>query len=72
VFVYGSELALPLSPRLEITGAANFITPTATGTVDAFLGVTFYPGKGGTAARGSFAPLLGVANNPHFAVNLQR
>jgi len=73
VFVYGSELALPLSPRFEITGAANFITPTSTGTVDAFLGITFYPGRGGSrGARGTFAPLMSVANNPSFAVNLRR
>ncbi len=70
VLVYGSELNLPLDERFSITGAANFITPTATGTVDAFLGLTFYPRRGG--ARASFAPLTTVANNPSFAVNLQR
>jgi hypothetical protein len=73
VFVYGADLQFPLNRRLDITGAANFITPTATGTVDAYLGVTFYPGRDGSAsAHGRFAPPMTVANNPAFAVNLAR
>jgi hypothetical protein len=73
VFVYGADLQFPLNRRLDITGAANFVTPTATGTVDAFLGVTFYPGHDGSAsAHGRFAPPMMVANNPTFAVNLKR
>jgi hypothetical protein len=73
VLVYGSELNMPLSEKFAITGAANFITPTATGTVDAYLGLTFYPGHSALrAARGRYAPFASVANNPTFAVNLQR
>jgi len=73
VLVYGSELNMPLSEKFAITGAANFITPTATGTVDAYLGLTFYPGHSAMrAARGRFSPFTSVANNPTFAVNLQR
>lgn len=71
--VYGADLFVPLSDRFALTGAANFLTPTSTGTVDAYLGVAFYPGKGAfRAVRNTFAPLLSVANNPSFSVNLQR
>jgi hypothetical protein len=73
VVVYGSSLDIPLSERFAVTGAANFITPTATGTVDAFLGLTYYPGRGGfRAARSTFAPLTTVANNPTMALDLRR
>jgi hypothetical protein len=73
VLVYGSSLDIPLSERFAVTGAANFITPSATGTVDAFLGLTYYPGRGGfRAARSTFAPLTTVANNPTMAVDLRR
>jgi len=73
VLVYGSELDFPLSERFAVTGMANFITPTATGTVDAFLGLTYYPGRGGfRAARSTFAPLTTVANNPTMAIDLRR
>src|SRR5580704_13835229 len=43
VLVYGAELSMPLSDRFAVTGSANFISPASTGTVDAFLGLTFYP-----------------------------
>jgi hypothetical protein len=73
VLVYGAELAMPLSERFAVTGATNLVTPAATGTVDAYLGVTFYPGRSGLrAARNTFAPILPVANNPEMAVNLSR
>ena len=73
VLVYGSELHMPLSDRFAIMGAANFLTPTATGTVDAFLGVAFYPGHSAMRrARNTYAPITDVANNPTFAVNLHR
>lgn len=73
VAVYGAELSLPLNSRMNVTGAANFITPTSTGTVDAYLGVSFYPGRRGSqGARDRFAPMLTVANNPTMAQNLSR
>jgi hypothetical protein len=71
--VYGADLYVPLSDRFALTGAANFLTPTSTGTVDAYLGIAFYPGKGAfRAVRNVFAPLMTVANNPSFSVNLSR
>jgi hypothetical protein len=73
VLVYGADLYVPLSDRFALLGAANFLTPTATGTVDAYLGVVFYPGRGAfRAVRNNFAPLQTVANNPSFSVNLKR
>ncbi|MCA9751871.1 MAG: hypothetical protein KC591_06745 [Gemmatimonadetes bacterium] len=73
VFVYGADLFMPLSDRFAMTGAANFLTPTATGTVDAHLGLTFYPGGGvfGPDAR-PFAPVQTTANNATFSVDLTR
>ncbi len=72
VLVYGAELHMPLSDRFAVTGAANFLTPTATGTVDAFLGVVFYPGRGVMRrAPGPFNPLTPVGGSPMFPVNLR-
>ncbi len=73
VFVYGADLHMPLNDRFAVTGAANFLTPTATGTVDAYLGIVFYPGHIAMHhAAEDFSPLLTVANNPTFSVNLKR
>lgn len=72
VVVYGASLEVPLNNRLSVTGSSNFVTPTATGTVDAYLGVTYYPGRKTVPARGQFAPALPVANNPEFPVDLRR
>jgi len=73
VFVYGAELSLPLSERFAVSGSANLVTPASTGTVDAYLGITFYPGRSGMrAATNRFAPLIQVANNPEMAINLHR
>jgi hypothetical protein len=71
-FVFGAEVFVPLSEHWAIFGEANFITPNDSGTVTALLGLVFYPGGGaGSAPRNRFAPLLPVANNPTFSVNLQ-
>ena len=73
VLVYGAELSMPLSERFAVTGSANLITPAATGTVDAFLGVSFYPKKSALRqARNTFAPVHAVANNPTMAIDLRR
>jgi hypothetical protein len=73
VFVYGADLHMPLNDRFAVTGAANFLTPTATGTVDAYLGIVFYPGHIAMHhAAQDFSPLLMVANNPTLSVNLKR
>ncbi len=71
VVVYGAEVSMPLNERWTVTGATNLITPTATGTVDAFMGVTFNLGKGRARAQ-RFTPMLDVANNTAFSVDLSR
>jgi hypothetical protein len=73
VLVYGAELQLPLNDRFAVMGAANFLTPTSTGTVDAYLGLSFYPGRGAIrASRNRYAPVSTVANSPTMPVNLRR
>ena len=73
VVVYGADLQLPLNDRFAVMGAANFLTPTSTGTVDAYLGLTFYPGRGAMrASRSRYAPVSTVANSPTMPVNLSR
>ena len=73
VLLYGAELYIPLSEKFAVTGAANLLTPASTGTVDAYLGVSFFPGHGAFRATGNtFAPLQSVANNPEMAINLRR
>ncbi len=73
VLVYGAALEMPLSDRISVTGAAGFLTPAATGTVDAYLGLTFFPGGSAPRTSRAFAqPALGPANNPRFAVDLAR
>lgn len=69
--VYGADIYMPLNEWLAITGATNLMTPTATGTVDAFMGITLTLG-GGRRPKAPFVPMLGVANNTSFAVDLSR
>lgn len=72
-FVFGANIYVPLNNYLSLYGEANFITPNDTGTVTATLGFAFYPGgRAWTAARNRFAPVLPVANNPTFAVDVER
>jgi hypothetical protein len=73
VFTYGAAVNIPLGNYVSLYGAANFLTPADTGTVDAFLGFAFYPGGGARELRHRrFAPLLPVANNPFFSVDLRQ
>lgn len=70
VFNYGAALQVPLSDRFGIAGAANFVTPTATGTVDAYLGVVWSPGGGMMKGGGAFRPMMPVGSNPMMPVNM--
>lgn len=72
-FVFGAELLVPLTDRLAIFGQGNFITPVASGTVDAYLGFVFYP-RGGVrrAYSATYAPLQTVAAPTNFALDLRR
>jgi hypothetical protein len=69
--VFGADVFVPLSANWALFGEANFITPTSTGTIAALFGLVFYPaGSAGDAFHNRFAPLLPVANNPTFGVNM--
>jgi hypothetical protein len=71
-FVFGAELYVPLTERLAIFGEANFVTPYDSGTVTATLGIAIYPRPfARQTARSRFAPMLPVANNPTFGVDLE-
>ncbi|QDU88447.1 hypothetical protein Pla175_18250 [Pirellulimonas nuda] len=70
-FVMGADILAPLNDYLAIYGETNLIMPPDTGTVDAFLGVQFFPGGGAKRARRTpFAPLLPVAAPTSFSVDL--
>jgi len=73
VFVFGSDVHIPLSECWALFGQANFICPADTGTVDAFLGFAYYP-QGGARGwrRRAFSPVLPVASNTSFSVDLSR
>jgi len=72
-FVYGADVEAPLTDHLVLFGQANFITPPQTGTVDAFLGITYYPASRSRRERSKrLRPVMPVANNPTFAVDLGR
>lgn len=70
VLVYGARLDLPLNSRVSVTGAANLITPAATGTVDAFMGITIRTAGARPQQRSRTSPLLDVANNTELPVDL--
>lgn len=71
-FVFGADLYVPLTDHFALFGEANFITPNDTGTITATLGIAFFPGgRAKSAGRNRFAPLLPVANNPTFGIDLQ-
>ena len=72
-FVFGAEIDIPLNAYFSIYGQANFIGPADTGTVDSFLGVTYYPGgRAFPASRSRFAPFQALANSTMFALDFRR
>lgn len=71
--IIGAAVFAPLNDYLAIYGETNLIMPADSGTVDAYLGIAFYPGGGVHRSRSNcFAPVLPVANNTSFAVDLRR
>ena len=71
--LYGADIHVPLNDRVALFGEANFITPANAGTVDAYLGFAFYPGRRADRFRRQrFAPLMSVAGNPTFVVDGSR
>jgi hypothetical protein len=72
-FVFGAEIDVPLNSYLSIYGQANFIGPADTGTVDSFLGLTYYPGgQAFPVTRSPFAPFQALVNSTMFAVDMRR
>ena len=72
-FLFGADIFVPLNDYVVLFGEANFIMPSASGTVDSYLGFEFYPGGGARHARkNTFAPLFPVANSTSFSVDLVR
>ena len=70
--LFGAEIQVPLNDHWALFGQGNFITPADTGSVDAYLGVCWYPAGGAYGARQrQFAPVLPVANSPTFTVDLR-
>ncbi len=72
-FLFGADIFVPLNNYVVLFGEANFIMPSASGTVDSYLGFEFYPGGGAQQARkNTFAPLFPVANSTSFSTDLIR
>ena len=71
--IFGADFRAPLNDYAALYGEANFILPADTGTVDAFLGVEFYPAAVARSFRDlAFAPILRPAGSPSFAVDAKR
>ena len=72
-FLFGGDLLMPLTASLVIYGETNMIMPSDTGTVDAFMGIQWYPGgRAYRARRGKFSPLMSLASATSFAVDLSQ
>lgn len=68
---FGLQVFVPLTERLALFGQGNFITPSDTGTLDAYLGFAYFFGGAAKSRTNRFAPVLPVANNPTFALDLR-
>lgn len=69
--VFGADVLAPLNDSFAIYGETNLMLPADTGTVDAFLGIAWYVrGNAKSARRGAFSPLLPVASDTTFSVDL--
>ena len=72
-FLFGADILMPLTSSLAIYGETNMIMPMDTGTVDAFLGLQWYPGRKALRARqGTFSPLMSLASPVSFSTDLSR
>ena len=70
-FLFGADILMPLTPSLAIYGETNIIMPSDTGTVDAFLGIQWYPGGNVfRARRGRYSPMMSLASPTTFSVDL--
>lgn len=70
--VFGAMLHAPLNDWLAIYGQGNFILPSDSGTVDAYLGFVVYFDKPVRVRNSRYSPVFDVANNTSFAVDLRQ
>ncbi len=71
--LFGADILMPLTTSFAIYGETNMITPFDTGTVDAFLGLQWYPGGNAfRARRGKYSPLLPTASPTSFSTDLDQ
>ena len=70
--LFGADFLAPLNDHFALYGETNLIMPADTGTVDAFLGIQWFPGGGARLARrGRFHPVFSVAAPTSFSVDLR-
>ena len=70
--LFGADFLAPLNDHFALYGETNLIMPADTGTVDAFLGIQWFPGGGARRARrGRFDPVFSVAAPTSFSVDLR-
>jgi hypothetical protein len=69
---FGLQVFVPLNDRFALFGQGNFVTPSDTGTLDAYLGFAYFFGGSRQHRTNRYAPVLPVANNPTFALDLRR
>jgi len=71
--IIGDDLLAQLKNQLALYGETNLTLPADTGSVDAFLGIQWYPwGNSYKARRGSMSPVLPMAGSPSFTVDLRQ
>lgn len=70
-FVVGADFLAPLAGSFAIYGETNLTFPADTGTVDAFLGLAWYPGRSARSARrGRYDAAQPLASDTTFSVDL--
>lgn len=70
--LFGADFLAPLNDHFALYGETNLIMPADTGTVDAFLGIQWFPGGGARLARrGRLDPVFSVAAPTSFSVDLR-
>ncbi|WP_218934000.1 DUF6666 family protein [Rubripirellula lacrimiformis] len=69
--VIGADILCPLNESFAIYGETNLIFPADTGTVDAMLGIQWYPGGNAKRARRQqYSAFLPTASDSTFSVDL--
>ena len=70
-FVVGADFLAPVSTSVAIYGETNLIFPADTGTVDAFLGMAWFPGRRASMVRrGRYDAMQPLASDTTFPVDL--